>query len=50
MARQGVNTNTVSANNPKAKFKASYIRYRIYNKDGTYHYGKKYITRKDDNE
>jgi len=46
MARQGIITTT--ANNPKAKLKANYIRYRIYNKDGSYHYGKKYLTRKND--
>ena len=39
-----------TATNPKAKYKMNYIRYRIYNQDGSYHYGKKYITRKDDNE
>lgn len=45
MAKQGVTITT--ANNPKARLKANYIRYRIYNEDGTYKYGKKYITRKD---
>ena len=38
----------LEANNPKAKYKMNYIRYRIYNKDGSYTYGKKYITRKND--
>ena len=43
-ASQGVEIKR--ANNPKAKYKVNYIRYRIYNNDGTYTYGKKYITRK----
>jgi hypothetical protein len=43
-AEQSVNVK--KANNPKAKYKVNYIRYRIYNNDGTYTYGKKYITRK----
>jgi len=43
-AKQGI---TVKASNPKAKYKMNYIRYRIYNNDGSYTYGKKYITRKD---
>lgn len=46
MARQGVITTTAS--NPKARYKANYIRYRIYNKDGSYKYGKKYVTRNND--
>jgi hypothetical protein len=45
-AKQGITTETIRANNPKAKYKVNYIRYRIYNNDGTYTYGKKYITRK----
>ena len=45
-ATQSVTTKTAS--NPKAKYKMNYIRYRIYNSDGSYRYGvKKYITRKD---
>ena len=45
-AKQGV-TRVIS--NPEAKYKVNYIRYRIYNGDGTYtNYGKKYITRKND--
>lgn len=47
-AKQGI-TVTKTATNPKAKYQVNYIRYRIYNKDGTYKYGvKKYITRKTD--
>ena len=46
-AVQGVISKT--ATNPEAKYKVNYIRYRIYNKDGTYKYGtKKVITRKKD--
>ena len=45
-AKQGV-TRVIS--NPEAKYKVNYIRYRIYNDDGTYTYGKKkIITRKKD--
>lgn len=47
MARQGVNI--VAADNPNARYKVNYIRYRIYNDDGSYKYGKKkVITRKND--
>jgi hypothetical protein len=46
-ALQGITTQTRKASNPKAKYKMNYIRYRIYNNDGSYTYGKKYITRKD---
>jgi len=45
-ATQGIKTETIKAKNPKAKYKMNYIRYRIYNDDGSYTYGKKYITRK----
>lgn len=47
-AIQGVKTEIKRATNPQAKYKANYIRYRIYKNDGTYTYGKKYITRKTD--
>ena len=47
-AKQGVITETRKASNPKAKYKVNYIRYRIYKDDGSYTYGKKYITRKTD--
>ena len=43
-ATQGVVTKT--AKNPKAKYKMNYIRYRIYNDDGSKKKKKKYITRK----
>ena len=44
-AKQGV---TITAgNNPRAKYKMNYLRYKIYGSDGKYTYGvKKYITRK----
>lgn len=42
-AKQGI---TRSYDNENARYKVNYIRYRIYNDDGTYKYGKKYITRK----
>ena len=45
-AKQGVE---IILNNPKAKYRINYIKYRIYNKDGTYTDGtKKFITRKKD--
>ena len=50
MARQGVDTNIIRAENPKAKLKANYIRYRIYNDDGSYKYGKKKVITRNANE
>lgn len=50
MAKQGITTDTLRANNPKARLKANYVRYRIYKDDGSYTYGKRYVTRKDANE
>lgn len=44
-ARQSVTI--TAANNPRAKFKMNYLRYKIYHNDGSYTYGvKKYMTRK----
>ena len=40
---------TITLDNPKAKYRINYIKYRIYNKDGSYTEGtKRYITRKKD--
>ena len=45
-AKQGI---TITLDNPKAKYRINYIKYRIYNKDGSYTEGtKRYITRKKD--
>ena len=46
-AKQGV---TITASNPKAKYKMNYIRYRIYNDDGSYRYGKKKVITRTNNE
>ena len=44
--RQGI---TRTYDNENARYKVNYIRYRIYNDDGSYRYGKKkVITRKND--
>ena len=45
-AKQGI---VIKLTNPKAKYKINYIKYRIYNNDGSYTDGtKRYITRKAD--
>lgn len=46
-AKQGI-TRTLS--NENARYKVNYIRYRIYNDDGTYKYGKKKVITRKDNE
>lgn len=46
-AKQGV---TWTLENPKAKYKVNYIRYRIYNEDGSYKYGKKKVITRNNNE
>lgn len=48
MARQGITMNI--ANNEKAKYKVNYIRYRIYNDDGSYRYGKRKVVTRKNNE
>ena len=50
MAKQGATTDTLRANNPNARYKVNYIRYRIYNDDGTYKYGKKKVITRNNNE
>ena len=46
-AKQGI---TRTASNPEAKYKVNYIRYRIYNDDGSYKYGKKKVITRANNE
>jgi len=46
-AKQGI-TRTIE--NPNARYKVNYIRYRIYNNDGTYKYGKKKVITRNANE
>ena len=49
-AKQGIIMEDRKANNPNARYKVNYIRYRIYNSDGSYKEGKKRVITRKDNE
>lgn len=46
-AKQGI---TRTYDNENARYKVNYIRYRIYNDDGSYRYGKKKVITRKNNE